>query len=433
VRAYLAVPVISRSGEVIGGLFFGHSRAGVFGERAERLVTGIASQAAIAIDSARLYEQRLQLIERLRESDRRKDEFLATLAHELRNPLAPLRNSLHVLRVGGDGDAASAPLREMMERQVNHLIRLVDDLLEVSRISRGAFELRRERVEVSVVVRNAVETSEPLIRAAGHELLVALPKQQLWLDGDPVRLAQILANLLNNAANYTNAGGRVELHVRRLDDKVAIAVRDNGAGIAPEALPRLFEMFTRGDHSHRRDQGGLGIGLALARGLAEMHGGSISASSAGLGQGSEFTVTLPLAADQGERPASDQPAAAALGQQRILVVDDNRDAAESLSMLLELLGAEARVACSGFEALELFASYDPAVVLLDIGMPEMDGYQVARRIRADFPERRPVLVALTGWGQEEDRRRAKDAGFDHHLIKPADMAALQSLLTSLKA
>ena len=377
-------------------------------------------------------QERLRLIEKLRESDRHKDEFLATLAHELRNPLAPLQNSLHVLRVGGDRDAASAPLREMMERQVNHLVRLVDDLLEVSRISRGTFELRRERVEVSVVVRNAVETSEPLIRAAGHELLVALPKEQLWLDGDPVRLAQILANLLNNAANYTGAGGRIELHARREQNHVAIAVRDNGAGIPAEALPRLFEMFSRGDRSHRRDQGGLGIGLALARGLAEMHGGSITATSAGVGKGSEFTVTLPLAADQGARPASEKtPVEKPVGQHRILVVDDNRDAAESLGMLLELLGVETRIACDGFEALDIFASYDPAVVLLDIGMPEMDGFEVARRIRKDFPDRRPVLVALTGWGQEEDRRRTKEAGFDHHLIKPADLATLQKLLASL--
>ena len=374
---------------------------------------------------------RLQLIEKLRESDRHKDEFLATLAHELRNPLAPLQNSLHVLRVGGDKEVSSAPLREMMERQVNHLVRLVDDLLEVSRISRGTFELRRERVEVAAVVRNAVETSEPLIRAARHELLVELPKQQLWLDGDPVRLAQILANLLNNAANYTAAGGRIELHARREGRNVAIAVRDNGAGIAPETLPRLFEMFSRGDRSHRRDQGGLGIGLALARGLVEMHGGTINCTSGGVGKGSEFTVTLPLAADQGAQSASEKPVERALGHQRILVVDNNRDAAESLGMLLELLGAEARIACDGFEALEMFESCDPAVVLLDIGMPEMDGFEVARRIRADFPERPVVLVALTGWGQEEDRCRTKEAGFDHHLIKPADLGTLQKLLASL--
>jgi len=241
-----------------------------------------------------------------------------------------------------------------------------------------------------------------------------------------------LANLLNNAANYTGAGGRIELHARREQNHVAIAVRDNGAGIPAEALPRLFEMFSRGDRSHRRDQGGLGIGLALARGLAEMHGGSITATSAGVGKGSEFTVTLPLAADQGARPASEKtPVEKPVGQHRILVVDDNRDAAESLGMLLELLGVETRIACDGFEALDIFASYDPAVVLLDIGMPEMDGFEVARRIRKDFPDRRPVLVALTGWGQEEDRRRTKEAGFDHHLIKPADLATLQKLLASL--
>jgi CheY-like chemotaxis protein len=289
----------------------------------------------------------------------------------------------------------------MMERQVNHLVRLVDDLLEVSRINRGTFALRKEPIQVGAIVRNAVETSDPLIQAAGHRLEVSLPREPLWVDGDPVRLAQILANLLNNAAKYTDAGGRISVNAQRQGANAVISVRDNGAGIAPDALPRMFEMFSRGDRSSGRDQGGLGIGLALA-------------------------------ADQHPQPAAQGRAAASLPQKRILVVDDNRDAADSLAMLLKFLGSDVRIARDGPQALEEFHAYDPAVVLLDIGMPGMDGYEVARRIRTRFPERRPTIVALTGWGQDDDRRRARDAGFDHHLIKPAEIGSLQLLLASVE-
>ena len=430
VRSYLAVPVVSRFGEVIGGLFLGHPEVGVFTERTERVVSGIAAQAAVAIDNARLHDQRLQLIDQLREADRRKDEFLATLSHELRNPLAPLRNSLHLLQLAGSGGPA-APIREMMERQVNHLVRLVDDLLEMSRISRGTFELRKERVALGSIIQNAIETSDPLIQNAGHRLTVVLPEENLWVDGDPVRLAQILANLLNNAAKYTEAGGEIRIVTRREGSGAIISVRDNGAGISPDALPRLFEMFSRGDRGTGRDQGGLGIGLALARRLVEMHGGSISATSDGIGRGSEFIVRLPLAANQSGEDDLSIAGAPAIPRKRILVVDDNRDSAESLGMLLEFLGADVKVALDGPGALEAYERYDPAVVLLDIGMPGMDGYEVARRIRTDFPNRDTAIVALTGWGQEEDRRRARAAGFDHHLIKPADVGALQALLGSL--
>ena len=374
-----------------------------------------------------------QAEEALREADHRKDEFLATLSHELRTPLAPLRNSLQLLRLAGDGDASSAPIREMMERQVNHLVRLVDDLLEMSRISRGAFELRREHVDVAAVIRNAVETSEPLIGTAGHRLVVSLPDRPLWLQGDPVRLAQILANLLNNAAKYTAPGGEVRVWARREADAAVISVRDSGAGIAPDALPGLFRMFSRGDRASRSSQGGLGIGLSLARRLAEMHGGSIEAASEGLGKGAEFTMRLPLCESQQPEPSGEVQSAAALSQKRILVVDDNRDAADSLSMVLKFLGADVRVARDGRQALDEIRTYDPAVVLLDIGMPGMDGYEVARRIRTRFPDRRTAIVALTGWGQENDRRQARDAGFDHHLVKPAEIGALQALLASLDA
>jgi signal transduction histidine kinase/DNA-binding response OmpR family regulator len=430
VRSYLAVPVVARSGEVMGGLFFGHSGSGVFSERAERLVVGIASQAAVALESALLHQQREQLIGKLREADRRKDEFLATLSHELRNPLAPLRNSLHLLLMAGNTGMPTEPLREMMERQVNHLVRLVDDLLEMSRVNRGAFELRREHVELATIVKSAVETSEPLVSAARHELLVSLPDEAIWLDGDPVRLAQILSNLLNNAAKYTDAGGRLRLDARRYDAGVEIVVSDDGAGIAPDALERIFEMFNRGDGSSNRNQGGLGIGLALARKLAEMHGGTIEAKSAGLGKGSEFCVRLPAAVHPAPKSefgghVKTEPVPA----KRVLVVDDNQDSAESLGALLGFLGADVRTALGGSQALEMFAAYAPSVVFLDIGMPGMDGYEVARRIRSDFPGNDPVLVALTGWGQSEDRRRVREAGFDHHLVKPADLAALQALLS----
>ena len=431
VRSYLAVPVTSRSGQVMGGLFFGHSKVGVFTERAERIVTGIASQAAVAIDASRLHEQRAQLIAELRESDRRKDEFIATLSHELRNPLAPLKNALHGLRLSGENGTPAGRLREMIERQVDHLVRLVDDLLEVSRINRGTFELRRERVELESVVRSAIETSEPLLSAGGRKLSVALPEEPLVLDGDPVRLTQIFANVLNNAAKYTNPGGRVWLEARRESDTVAVSIRDDGIGIAPETLPVLFQMFQRGSAGASR--GGLGVGLTLARRLVEMHGGSIVAKSEGPDQGSEFTVRLPLAPGLSKSASAHAPLAEPLGRKRVLVVDDNVDAAEALSLLLEILGAETRVVHDGASALKAFAEYDPDLVLLDIGMPDMDGYEVARQVRTRHPERRTKLVALTGWGQAEDRRRAREAGFDEHLVKPAEMEALKAFLAAAES
>ena len=392
-------------------------------------------RVATLLRTAELRRQALHeqegLVERLSEADRRKDEFLATLSHELRNPLAPLRNSVQLLRMQEAADPATAPIHQLMDRQVDHLVRLVDDLLEVSRISRGTFELRRERVELATVVRNAVDTSNPLIHGAGHQLTVSMPREALWLDGDPVRLAQILANLLNNAATYTEHGGRISVQAWREDGHALIAVRDNGTGIAAETLPRLFQMFHRGSASSRCNPSGLGIGLSLARGLAEMHGGTITVKSEGP-QGSEFTVRLPLAASQPAQ-AIDRGPDDVLPPRRILVVDDNRDAADSLGMILKVLGAEVRVARDGTEALEAYSVYDPAVVLLDIGMPGMDGYEVARRIRAQSRGARPTIIALTGWGQENDRREAREAGFDHHLVKPAEIGVLKALLRSIPA
>jgi PAS domain S-box-containing protein len=370
--------------------------------------------------------------ERLAESDRAKDEFLATLSHELRNPLAPLRNSIALLRRSA-GDAQAAPIHAMMERQVNHLVRLVDDLLEVSRLSRGTLSLRKQRIELAGVVRNAVETCEAALRAAGHRLTVDLPQERLWVDGDPVRLAQVLANLLDNAAKYTDSGGHIELRLGHDDGVATLRVIDDGAGIAADTLPRLFRMFSRGDRADRGTQDGLGIGLALSLRLVEMHDGTVEARSEGIGKGSEFIVRLPLAAAPEAAAAAAPRRDGDLARMRVLVVDDNHDARESMRMILGLLGADVQVAEGGAEALAILDDYDPAVVLLDIGMPGMDGYGVARAIRSRFAERAITLVALTGWGQEEDRRRAREAGFDHHLVKPADIDALQKLLRSFEA
>ena len=371
--------------------------------------------------------------EALRDADRRKDEFLATLSHELRNPMAPLRNALHVLSLGpASGNAAGAALG-IMDRQLRHLVRLVDDLLEVSRINRGTLELRIERVELAEIVRHALETSKPLIEAARHRLRVILPEERVWLDGDPVRLSQILSNLLNNAANYTPPDGEITLRAGTEDHMASLAVRDNGMGLPAAEAERIFEMFNRGPQLPEGGKAGLGIGLPLARRLAQMHGGTVVASSAGPGQGSEFVVRLPIAAVQAAGAVAQLDGdIVGAREKRILIVDDNADAAESLALLLEMFGARTRVARDGLEGLQAFEEFVPDVVLLDIGMPRMDGYEVARTIRAKFSDRGAMLVALTGWGQSEDRRRAQEAGFDRHLLKPVDLSDLKALLESME-
>jgi two-component system, sensor histidine kinase len=371
----------------------------------------------------------------LQANDRRKDEFLAMLAHELRNPLAPISNALHILRLSGEQDATTERLAAMIERQVNHMVRLVDDLLEVSRITRGRIELRKEPVDVAAVILSAVETSRPQIVAARHELSLSLPSDALILEADPVRLAQVFANLLNNAAKYTDPGGQIWVTGRREGDSVVVSVRDSGTGIAPDMLGRVFDLFAQVDRHAARAQGGLGIGLTLVRSLVEMHGGTVQAHSGGLGRGTEFIVRLPLSST---REYSDAPAAAArphsvLGTRRVLVVDDNRDAAESLGRLLEILGTEVQIAHSGQGALDAIETYRPAVVVMDIGMPDMDGYEVSQRIREQPEFQHVTLIALTGWGQSEDRRRSQLAGFDYHLTKPVDINVLQSLLSSLES
>jgi PAS domain S-box-containing protein len=370
----------------------------------------------------------------LLEADRQKNEFLATLAHELRNPLAPIQNSLNILSLTHGDDPAAARVHEMMERQVNHMVRLVDDLLDISRITTGKIDLRLEPVEIASVIRHAVETSRPQIDAGRHQLALTLSPEPLTVDGDPVRLAQVVANLLNNSAKYTEPGGQIWLAVSRRGGEVLITVRDNCIGISADLLPHVLEMFTQAVRDKKRPQDGLGIGLALVKRLVEMHGGSVLAKSDGEGRGSEFTVRLPLSQQQlsihEEMPQVDR-AGRFTSRQRILVVDDNPDAASTLGMLLKILGSDVETAPDGQSVLQVLDSFRATVALLDLGMPGMSGYELAQRMR-DLPQFRDItLVALTGWGQEEDRRRTREAGFDHHLVKPVNLAALQMLLAEV--
>jgi PAS domain S-box-containing protein len=374
-----------------------------------------------------------RLAAELAETDRRKTEFLATLAHELRNPLAPISNGLQLMRVGSGKPLAQEKARQMMERQLRHLVRLVDDLLDVARISSGKVELKKEQVLLRNVINTAVESSMPLVSAAGHTLVLNIPDEDLELAADPIRIGQVVSNLLNNAAKYTTGAGRIELAAQRSGPDVLISVADTGIGIPPDALSQVFEMFTQVGRDRDRSQGGLGIGLALVRRLVELHGGSVAAQSAGAGKGSVFTVRLPLAsrsaAEVPDSPAAAQPLPAS--QLRVLVVDDNVDAAESLAALLDMAGHATRIAHDGDQALAAAHEFRPEVVFLDIGMPGKDGYEVARALRGKAETRQAVLVALTGWGATDDRARSRSAGFDHHLTKPAGMAAVEGLLSKM--
>jgi PAS domain S-box-containing protein len=371
---------------------------------------------------------------RLEDADRRKDEFLAMLGHELRNPLAPIRNGLHLLRKSDGKGPSAGQVQAMLERQVDHLVRLVDDLLDVSRITRGKIKLRKEPVDLVAVLDHALDTSQPLIQAGGHTLSVALPPEPVRLKADPVRLAQVFTNLLNNAAKYMEAGGHIWLAAERQDQEAIVSVRDSGVGIPAEALPRVFDLFTQIDCTLGRAQGGLGIGLALVRHLVQLHGGRVEAHSEGSGQGSEFIVRLPLAeALPAGTPEPEGSSLALRSPRRLLVVDDNRDAADSLGLLLESSDTEVRVAYDGPAALAALTAFQPEVVLLDLGMPGMDGCETARHMRQHPAGRDITLIALTGWGQDEDRRRTRTAGFDHHLTKPADLDTLQTLLASLES
>jgi PAS domain S-box-containing protein len=380
-----------------------------------------------------IHEQK-EMQDRLREADRRKDEFLATLAHELRNPLAPMRNSLEVIRLAGERGESADAAREIMERQLTQMVRLVDDLLDLSRITRGRIELRKSRFDLSVAVNDALEQCRPQLGERRHRVSFDPTAEPLPVEADGIRLAQVFTNLLSNACKYTPSGGEIWIRARRDGDDAVVTVKDAGIGIPPEALPHVFDMFSQVVYSQELTGGGLGIGLCLVRGIVEQHGGRVEARSDGPNCGSEFIVTLPLSkgAPRQAAPAGDGPTRAT-PRRRILVADDNQDSADSLAVMLSLMGHETETAYDGSEAVEKAAAFRPDVVLLDLGMPKLDGYQVARRIREQGWSNGVVLVALTGWGQEEDRIRAKSAGFDHHLTKPAHPDALVKLLGELVA
>jgi PAS domain S-box-containing protein len=380
--------------------------------------------------------ERREAVEALQEADRRKDEFLALLAHELRNPLAPLRNGLQVIRLASSDPKVVVKTRDMMDRQLSHMVRLIDDLLDVSRISLGKMELRRSRVLLADVVSSAVETARPALEAAGHELTVSLPPEPIPLDADVTRLAQVFGNLLNNSSKYTDHGGRIWLTANRDGDQVRVTVQDTGIGIPASALPNIFDMFSQVDRSIERSTGGLGIGLALVKGLVEMHGGMVQAESPGEGKGSIFTVRLPILRDRAEsslgEPAEAGADSAAGSKRRILVVDDNRDSADSMALMLQLLGNEIRTAHDGLEAVALAEQFRPQVILMDIGMPRLSGYEATRRIREQPWGRGMAIIALTGWGQDVDRARSREAGCDSHLVKPVDLTGLEKLLKELQ-
>jgi signal transduction histidine kinase/DNA-binding response OmpR family regulator len=392
-----------------------------------QLAAELAARGSVALEKA-------ALLQRIREADKRKDEFLAMLAHELRNPLAPIANALEMLKRSPEPDLRGQA-QETIERQLQHLVHLVDDLMDVSRITKGKIELRREPVRLRDMIAHAVETSQPLIGKHHHQLEVSPLEKDIWLHADASRISQIFSNLLNNAAKYTNDGGRIQLSVEAQDSSVKICVRDNGIGLSSDMLPKVFDLFSQADASLERTQGGLGIGLTLVKNLVEMHGGTISVRSDGLGRGCEFQVVLPvisppeaLCGEEKKAPAASSSPSTPL---KVLIVDDNEASAKTMGWMLEIEGHEARLAHEGKKAIELAKAYRPNVILLDIGLPGMNGYDVCKALRHEAGLEKTVFVAQTGWGQEEHRRRSKEAGFDHHLVKPVNLVTLQQLFHNL--
>jgi PAS domain S-box-containing protein len=398
-----------------------------------RDATGTISGAVMVFHDV---TQRRRAEKALKEADQKKDHFLAILAHELRNPLVPIRNGLQILNIAGSDLIIAENARSIMDQALNQLVRLVDDLLDVSRITTGKLKLRKERVELAAVIQSAVESTRPLIDEQGHHLSVRLPPTSILLDADPTRLAQVFSNLLNNAAKYSEQGGHIMVSAEPVEDEIIVRVTDQGIGISADHLPRIFQLFAQVETASDRSQGGLGIGLSLVRGLVEMHGGTIEARSAGPGRGSELIVRLPLAKPAPLSPSQTEEAdgqkTSATPKYRILVVDDNPLSAQSTAIALGLMGHDLATACDGLEAIELARTFRPDVILMDIGLPEMNGHETARRIRQQAGGNNILLIAVTGYGQEEDRRRSLDAGFDDHLVKPLDFAELKKKLAELR-
>jgi signal transduction histidine kinase/ActR/RegA family two-component response regulator len=452
VRSYLAVPVVSQSGKVLGGLFLGHPAPGMFTERTERIVAGLAAQAAVAMDNAHLYEiAQKSALERdaLLQSERAarvqaerlshtKDEFLAMLAHELRNPLAPISSSASLLSLQFANEPRICQTSSIISRQVKHMSRLIDDLLDVSRVTRGLVKLKLATVDFRDVVSGALDQTRPLVLEKSHHVTVQLPDTPVYVRGDQTRLVQSVANIVGNAAKYTQKAGTLAICLRHADGRMLLEVRDNGSGMPPDLVPNVFDLFTQGARTLARSQGGLGLGLTLVKRLVDLHDGEVTAHSDGVGCGSTFTLSLPCVSaicDDADAPPEDAaPPRAKLGRQlRVLIVDDNTDAADSLATLLQVQGHATSVEYDAPSALRRARSERPDVMLIDIGLPDIDGYQLAGSLRA-LPElAATVPVAVTGYGQAKDRERGLEAGFAHHLVKPVDMTALVRILESSAA
>jgi PAS domain S-box-containing protein len=423
-RAYACNPLIAGN-RLLGTLSFASRTKDQFAADEIDFMQTICQYVSAA------YE-RLRLIKQLREGDRRKDEFLATLAHELRNPLAPIRTGLELMKLASDDASIVEETRTIMEQQLTQLVRLVDDLMDVSRISRGKIELRNEPIELSTIIKSAVETSRPHIVSMQHALTIQLPETPVIVEGDATRLAQVFSNILNNASKYTDRGGKIALSVMTRSGNVEVTIKDNGIGVPAEKLAGLFEMFSQVEDSLSRSQGGLGIGLALVKRLVDMHGGTITAYSDGLGKGSSFIVTLPLANEvSATTHATESVESIPPIYYRILIVDDNRDGANTLAMMMKHLGNEVHTVYDGEMAVKAAIEFEPDVILLDIGLPKMNGYEVCRQIRLQDHKQRIMIIAQTGWGQQQDRQRTQEAGFDHHLVKPIDPQQLMTLLAGI--
>jgi PAS domain S-box-containing protein len=394
-------------------------------------VRGSGGEIVGASKVARDITEQIRVKRELADADRRKTEFLALLAHELRNPLGPIRHAVKILRARTPRPDELEWATNIIDRQTEHMTRLVEDLLDVSRITRGTIELRKERVDIASILKAAVEASSALMGKLHHQLRVTPPAEPLFVEGDPTRLTQVVTNLLDNAAKYTDPGGRIWVSAQREGDEVVLRVKDTGIGIPPELLPAIFDMFTQAAMTLERSQGGLGVGLSLVDRLVRLHGGTVSAASAGSGQGSEFTIRLPFA-ETSRKTAADFATAAESKNRaprcRVLVVDDNVDSVDSLAMLLRIMGHEVEIANDGQEALAVALRFRPGVAILDIGLPKMSGYDLAQRMRQEAWGKDIVLVALTGWGQEEHRQRSAESGFNHHLTKPVDLDALEEIL-----